>query len=128
MFGGISIVNTTGNRYFDFEMYETDISYDRVSARWYGYGPDAGHTSWNFDATGKVTSPGDITFNGQFQSNTLTSIEARIWVKKTDWQTVTPAAFNWSGQFDGDGSGALYGYASILSKSCGNVLYRLRYP
>jgi hypothetical protein len=119
MFGGISIVNTTGNRYFDFEMYQTDISYDRVSAHWYGYGPDAGHTSWKFDATGKVTSPGDIIFNGQFQSSTLTSIEARIWVKKTDWQTVVPTAFNWSGQFDGDGSGAAYGYASISPKVAG---------
>lgn len=119
MFGGISIVNTTGNRYFDFEMYQTDISYDRASARWYGYGPDAGHTSWKFDATGKVISPGDIIFNGEFQSSTLTSIEARIWVKKTDWQTVVPTAFNWSGQFDGDGSGATYGYASIAPKVAG---------
>jgi len=119
MFGGISIVNTTGNRYFDFEMYQTDISYDRVSARWYGYGPDAGHTSWKFDAAGKIVSPGDIIFNGQFQSSTLTSIEARIWVKKTDWQTVVPTAFNWSGQFDGDGSGAVYGYASISPKVAG---------
>jgi len=119
MFGGISIVNTTGNRYFDFEMYQTDINYDRASAHWYGYGPDAGHTSWKFNAAGNIVSPGDIIFNGQFQSSTLTSIEARIWVKKTDWQTVVPTAFNWSGQFDGDGSGAAYGYASISPKAAG---------
>ncbi len=119
MFGGISIVQTTGNRYFDFEMYQTDISYDRVSAHWYGYGPDAGHTSWKFDGAGNIVSPGDIIFNGEFQSSTLTSIEARIWVKKTDWQTVVPTAFNWSGQFDGDGSGAAYGYASISPKVAG---------
>jgi hypothetical protein len=128
MFGGISIVNTTGNRYFDFEMYQTDISYDRVSQHWYGYGPDAGHTSWKFDATGKVISPGDIIFNGQFQSSTLTSIEARIWVKKTDWQTVTPTAFNWSGQFDGDGASALYGYASISPKVAGTFYTGLGSP
>jgi len=119
MFGGISIVNTTGNRYFDFEMYQTDISYDRASAHWYGYGPDAGHTSWKFNAAGNIASPGDIIFSGEFQSNVLTSIEARIWVKKTDWQTVVPTAFNWSGQFDGDGSGAAYGYASISPKVTG---------
>jgi len=128
MFGGISIVNTTGNRYFDFEMYQTDISYDRVSAAWYGYGPDAGHTSWKFDATGKVISPGDIIFNGQFQSNVLTSIEARIWVKKTDWQTVTPTAFSWSGQFDGDGAAAVYGYASISPKVAGTFYTGLGSP
>src|SRR4030095_4791412 len=54
-----------------------------------------------------------------FQSGTLTKIEARIWVKKTDWQTVVPTAFNWTGQFDGDGSGAVYGYASISPKTAG---------
>jgi type IX secretion system substrate protein len=118
MFGGISIVNTTGNRYFDFEMYQTDISYDRASAAWYGYGPDAGHTSWKFDATGK----------GQFQSSTLTSIEARIWVSKADWQTVTPTAFSWSGQFDGDGMGATYGYASISPKVAGTFYTGLGSP
>jgi hypothetical protein len=119
MFGGISLDNTTGNRYFDFEMYQTDIYYDRTTAKFYGYGADAGHTSWQFDATGNIVRPGDIIFSGEFQSGTLTKIEARIWVKKTDWQTIVPTAFNWSGQFDGDGSGATYGYASISPKTIG---------
>ena len=119
MFGGLSLDNTTGNRYFDFEMYQTDINYDRASKKFYGYGPDAGHTSWKFGASGNITTPGDIIFNGEFQSGTLTKIEARIWVKKTDWQTVVPTAFNWSGQFDGDGAGAVYGYASISPNSSG---------
>jgi hypothetical protein len=119
MFGGISLDNTTGNRYFDFEMYQTDIYYDRPSGKFYGYGPDAGHTSWKFNAAGNINTPGDIIFNGEFQSGTLTKIEARIWVKKTDWQTVVPTAFNWTGQFDGDGSGAIYGYASIAPKTSG---------
>jgi len=119
MFGGISLDNTTGNRYFDFEMYQTDIYYDRVSAKFYGYGPDAGHTSWKFGAGGNIITPGDIIFNGEFQSGTLTKIEARIWVKKTDWQTIVPTAFNWTGQFDGDGSGATYGYASISPNTSG---------
>lgn len=119
MFGGISLDNTTGNRYFDFEMYQTDIYYDRASQKFYGYGADAGHTSWLFDAVGNITRPGDIIFSGEFQSGTLTNIEARIWVKKTDWQTLTPAAFNWNGLFDGDGSGATYGYASISPNTLG---------
>ena len=119
MFGGISLDNTTGNRYFDFELYQTDIYYDRVSTKFYGYGPDAGHTSWKFNAAGGVLTPGDIIFNGEFQSGTLTSIQARVWVKKTDWQTVVPTSFNWSGQFDGDGAGATYGYASISPKTTG---------
>ncbi|HKO81648.1 MAG TPA: T9SS type A sorting domain-containing protein [Chitinophagaceae bacterium] len=119
MFGGLSLDNTTGNRYFDFEMYQTDIYYDRTSKKFYGYGTDAGHTSWQFDAAGKITRPGDIIFSGEFQSGTLTKIEARIWVKKTDWQTIVPASFNYSGLFDGDGSGAVYGYASISPNTLG---------
>ena len=119
MFGGISLDNTTGNRYFDFEMYQTDIYYDRPSAKFYGFGPDAGHTSWKFNAAGNITIPGDIIFNGEFQSGTLSKIEARIWVKKTDWQTIVPSSFNWSGLFDGDGAGALYGYASIAPNTLG---------
>ena len=119
MFGGISMDNVTGNRYFDFELYQTDINYDRVSQKFYGYGPDEGHTSWKFDATGKVTTPGDIIFSGQFQSNVLTNIEARVWVSRADWQTVTPTAFNWSGLFDGGTPGSNYGYASISPKAVG---------
>lgn len=119
MFGGLSLDNVTGNRYFDFEMYQTDIYYDRVSAQWYGFGPDAGHTSWQFDASGNITRPGDIIFSGEFQSGTLTNIEARIWVAKTDWASVTPATFNWGGLFDGADAAAIYGYASISPNTAG---------
>lgn len=119
MFGGISLDNTTGNRYFDFEMYQSDIYYDRPSKKFYGYGPDAGHTSWKFDAAGNITSPGDIIFNGEFQSGTLSKIEARIWVSRSDWQTVAPASFGWSGAFDGSGQGSAYGYASISPNTSG---------
>jgi hypothetical protein len=119
MFGGISMDNVTGNRYFDFEMYQTDINYDRASGKWFGYGPDFGHTTWQFDAAGNITRPGDIIFSGEFQSGTLTNIEARIWVKKTDWQTLTPAAFTWGGLFDGASAGSTYGYASIMPSTAG---------
>jgi len=118
MFGGISLDNTTGNRYFDFEMYQTDIYYDRVSAKFYGYGPDAGHTSWQFDAAGNVTKPGDIILTGSYQSSTLTNIEARIWIDQASL-SITPAQFSWSGQFDGASAGAQFGYASILPKTAG---------
>ena len=118
-FGGLSLDNTTGNRYFDFEMYQTDIYYDRVSGRWYGYGPDDGHTSWQFDAAGNVLKPGDIIFSAEYQSSTLTNIEARVWVQRSVWLSTTPTAFNWSGQFDGANASAAYGYASILPKTAG---------
>lgn len=118
MFGALSLDNTTGNRYFDFEMYQTDIYYDRATRKWYGYGPDAGHTSWELDATGKVTKAGDIIFTGEYQSSTLTNIEARIWVNSAT-MSITPQQFIWSGQFDGASNGAQFGYASILPNTAG---------
>lgn len=118
MFGGLSIENTTGDRYFDFEMYQTDIYYDRTSLKFYGYGPDAGHTSWKFDASGNITDPGDIIFSAHYGSSTLSSIEARIWINKSAL-LLTPNAFSWNGTFDGASSGSQFGYAGIIPKSSG---------
>ena len=115
LFGGVSIENTTGNRYFDFEMYQTDIYYDRASRKFYGYGADAGHTAWQFDAAGNITRPGDIIFTAEYSNSSLTFIEARIWVDQASLD-ITPAAFNWSGKYDGASSGTQYGYASIVPK------------
>ena len=112
LFGGLSLDNTTGNRYVDFEMYQTDIYYDRPSQRFYGYGPDEGHTAWLFDAAGNITRPGDIIFTAEYQSASLTNIEARIWVHNSSL-SMTPTSFNWGGLYDGAGVGSSYGYASI---------------
>ena len=40
-------------------------------------------------------------------------------MKKTEWETIVPTAFNYSGLFDGDGTGAEYGYASIAPNTAG---------
>jgi hypothetical protein len=127
MFGGLSLDNTTGNRYFDFEMYQTDIYYDRSSLSFKGYGPDAGHTTWKFDATGHVLVAGDIIFTAEYSSSALTAIEARIWINKNDLTAVpNPAAFSWGGQFDGASSGATFGYASIRPKTAGSFFTGLQ--
>lgn len=118
MIGGISIENTTGNRYFDFEMYQTDIYYDRATRQFYNYGPDAGHTRWQFDGSGSMTSPGDIIFTAEYGSSSLTSVQARIWIDKDDL-LITPAEFDWTGSFDGASAGSQYGYAGIQPKTAG---------
>jgi len=118
MFGGVSIDNTTGNRYFDFEMYQTDITYNRMSRTFMGFGPDDGHTAWQFDASGNISRAGDIIFTAEYSSSELTMLEARIWVHRDALLSV-PADFNWGGLFDGDGSGSVYGYASIVPKTAG---------
>lgn len=119
LFGGISIANTTGNRYFDFEMYQTDIVYHKPTLSFTGYGPDAGHTSWQFNAAGNVTKAGDIIFSAEYSSSSLSSLEARIWVHQSAL-LITPANFSWGGSFDGGSPGAVYGYANIVPKTAGD--------
>ena len=119
MFGGVSIDNTTGNRYFDFEMYQTDITYNRPTLSFTGYGPDAGHTSWQFDGSGNITRAGDVIFTAEYGSSSLSFIEARIWVHQSSL-SIIPQDFNWGGQFDGGAPGAQWGYASIVPKTAGD--------
>jgi len=119
MFGALSLDNTTGNRYFDFEMYQTDIVYDRPSLSFTGYGPDYGHTTWEFDLAGNVTKVGDIIFTAEYSSSSLSSIVARIWINKADLLK-TPVAFDWGSEFDGANAGATHGYASIVPKTPGD--------
>ena len=128
MFGGLSVDFPDADRFYDFEMFQTDLYYDRVSQRFYGYGPDLGHTSWQFDASGAVTKPGDACFAYSYKgasSPPTYTIETRIWVSYTTWTTVTPTNFSWGGAFDGDGAGAAYGYASIVPKTAGSYFLGL---
>jgi len=118
LFGGISIENTTGNRYFDFEMYQTDIYYDRTTRQFYNYGPDAGHTRWQFDGSGNMLTPGDIILTAEYSSSSLTMVEGRIWIDRADL-LIDPVGFNWTGSFDGASAGSQYGYAGIQPESSG---------
>lgn len=128
LFGGVSIEQTSGDRYFDFELYQTNLYYNKSTQKFYNYGPDLGHTSWTFDASGNIIKVGDIIFSANYGSSTLTSIEARIWVSRTTWSTVTPTNFNWSGTFDGAASGSAYGYAGIVPKTVGAFYTGLESP
>ncbi|RYY26599.1 MAG: T9SS type A sorting domain-containing protein [Chitinophagaceae bacterium] len=119
LLGGVSIEGTGGNRYFDFEMYQTDIYYERATLSFKGFGPDAGHTSWQLDATGKVTRAGDIIFTAEYDNSSLSQVEARIWVHNS-MLSIVPADFAWGGDFAGASSGSAYGYANILPKTGGN--------
>jgi hypothetical protein len=116
LYGAVAIEGTGGDRYFDFELYQTDIFYTRSTLKFTGYGPDAGHTSWKFDAAGNVTQAGDMIFAANYSSSDLSSIEARIWVDHAALSQ-TPATFAWTGTFDGATNNSQYGYAGIQPKS-----------
>lgn len=115
--GGISLDATSGNRYFDFELYQTDIFYNRATKKFTGYGPDFGHTTWLFDpVTGAVTKPGDVIFSANFGGSGLQDLVARIWVNKASLLINSPN-FDWTGDFDGATASSTYGYAGIKPKS-----------
>ncbi len=122
LFGGVTILGTTGDRYFDFEMYQSDIFYNRATRKFINYGPDEGHTAWAFDAQGNVVKPGDIIFTAEYGTSGLNFIEARVWVNKNALNT-TPAGFSWAkdsqGNFiyDGASNSSQYVYAAIMPKS-----------
>ena len=117
--GGISLQGTTGNRYFDFELYQTDIFYSRTTGKFSNYGPDEGHTSWEFDASGNIIKPGDVIFTAEYSSSSLSFLEARVWVNKNAL-SITPATFDWAGDFDGASTNSQFGYANIRPKSAGH--------
>lgn len=125
-FGGVGILGTTGDRYFDFELYQTDITYNRSTGKFTNYGPDFGHSTWRFNGSGQITQLGDIIFTAEYGNTGLTFIEARIWIEKTALTTVNPQAFSWTGTFDGDGNNATYGYAGIVPKTGGNFYQGLQ--
>ncbi len=125
-FGAVGILGTNGDRYFDFELYQTDISFNGTTRTFENYGPDFGHTTWNFDASGNITQLGDIIFTAEYGNAGLNFIEARVWVKKTDLTTVSPGAFDWTGTFDGDGTNATHGYAGIVPNNGGTFYQGLQ--
>lgn len=124
-FGGLSLQSNSGDRYFDFELYQTDIFFNRSTGRFSGYGPDAGHTSWKFDAAGNIISSGDVIFSSHFGTNGLApgdGLDARIWVDRAAL-SITPVNFDWGGIFEGASNSSQYGYASIKPKTTGNYYW-----
>ncbi len=125
-FGALGVLGTNGDRYFDFELYQTDITYNSTTGKFENYGPDFGHTTWRFDQAGNITQLGDIIFTAEYGNAGLNFIEARIWIEKTAITTVSPAAFDWTGTFDGDGNNATYGYAGIVPNNGGTFYQGLQ--
>ena len=118
-FGGISLDDNVGNRYFDFEMYQTNLAFNKSTNTFTGIGPDAGHTAWLFDSAGNVLRPGDIIFSAEYGSSSLTMIEARIWIDKASL-SVTPVNFDWTGTAEGESQNSTFVYAGIGPKNGGN--------
>ena len=114
IFTGVSTVGVVGSRYFDIELYKNKVAYNKTTGSFNTAGPDAGHVQWKFDAAGNITQTGDLIIAISYTSG-VPSVEVRIWVSKTTYNTVAPSLFTFGSSFDG--STTSFGYASILSKT-----------
>ncbi|MFN5422983.1 MAG: SprB repeat-containing protein, partial [bacterium] len=118
--GLINRAEPGGSAYMDFEFFTREVGYNSATKKFNTGGPDMGHTSFRFDATGKLTQIGDILFNVSLSGGgTVPGVQLRIWVKYTDYVALkaTPPVnlpFRFGPDFDGAGSTAAYGYASVL--------------
>lgn len=114
IFTGVSTIGVSGSRYYDIELYKNRVTYNSSTGTFTTGGPDAGHVQWLFDASGNIIQTGDLIIAVSYASSVPT-VEVRIWVSKTTFNTVSPLLFNFGTSFDGGTPS--FGYASILSNA-----------
>jgi hypothetical protein len=121
LYGLIARTEPGGSAYMDMEFFIENVSFTPGSG-FTTAGPDMGHRSFKFDAGGNLTEMGDMVVNFNLTGGgTIPSLEMRIWVKRSDRLTITPAQFNWGVEYDGASQGSEFVYAAIVPKTTGNA-------
>ncbi|GAC1492274.1 MAG: hypothetical protein NVS1B13_22550 [Flavisolibacter sp.] len=115
LFSAVSMLGTSGSRYFDIELYKNTFSYLGSTGKFMSAGPDSGHTQWLFDSGGNIIQTGDIILAVTFNPGAPPLVDFRLWVSQSTFTGAHPAFFNFGSSFDG--ATAAFGYASIVSKS-----------
>ena len=121
---GATTLGTSGNRYFDFELYRERITYDKTTGTFSNSGSAAtgGHSAFTFKSDGNILSYGDMTLSISFNSTAVQSIDIYIWTDYITYNSFVPKDFiftsnSWVGLNQHSG----YGYAKIQPKT-GNTL------
>jgi hypothetical protein len=117
-------LGTSGNRYFDFELYRERITYDKTTGTFSNSGPAAtgGHSAFTFKTDGSILSYGDMTLSVSFNSSAVQSIEIYIWTDYNSYSSLSPKDFSFtSNTWVGLNQHGGYGYAKIQPKT-GNTL------
>jgi len=117
LFAGATTYGTSGQHYYDIELYKNSFTYNSTTGIFSSAGPDGGHTQWIFDASGNLTQTGDMILAVTYVPGSAPVVDVRIWVSQATWSTVTPARFNFNANFDGASVSPAFGYASIVSKT-----------
>lgn len=112
---GFSRISNSGESYLGLELFAKDIYIDPNTGQFVTAGNEDGHTSWLFDNSGNILRAGDLVVSVVFSTSSDPEIELRAWVSKDDYDNINPVSFDFGSEFDGDGTAATYGYASILT-------------
>lgn len=129
LFAGVATKNTTGERYFDIEVYREPISFTSAAGgagvNFVSAGTSYGHSRWELDQTGTVTRTGDLIISVSYKSGQAPEIDFRIWLAKSTYDsivssTLIPKTFRLNGRWDIADDG-LHGYAEITAASTDEV-------
>ncbi len=109
---GVSTLGNTGNRYVDFELFNSRIVYNSTTGLFSNSGPagKGGHTNWTFKPDGTVNAVGDMTVSFSYGTAGVTEVSIYIWVSATTYSTVNPIKF---GFVPNEFYGTTYGYAKV---------------
>jgi len=119
LFAGASTLGVEGDRYIDFELYKSRVSFSRVTG-FSNSGPSTtgGHSQWTFNADGTVKSTGDMMLSFSYNSSAVSDVAVYIWVTKTAKNSINPFYFDFiPAEFYGDGSNPDYGYCRITQNN-----------
>lgn len=109
----ISTLSSSGNHFVDFELFVTELQ--NTGTGFVNSGPDEGHTAWRFDASGNVTTIGDMIIGFSYGGGGVTGVEVRLWVERSKFIPGTSpggtSTFTWGASIDG---GSTYGYGQIV--------------
>lgn len=131
--GIINRAEPGGSAYMDFEFFIQNVGLYQptpTTSKFNTGGPDMGHTSFRFAADGSLTQLGDMIYNVSLSNGgATTNVEVRVWVSRTDYDAAynnpSPPAnmpFSFGDFFDGAGTNAPYGYASIKPKNKADII------
>lgn len=109
----VSTLSSSGNHFIDFELFVSEIA---VSGSGFtNSGSQEGHTAWVFDASGNVTTIGDMVIGFAYSGSGVSGLEIRLWVDRSIFNPGSSpggtSTFTWGSNIDG---GSTYGYGQIV--------------
>ncbi|MCK5442586.1 MAG: cadherin-like domain-containing protein [Maribacter sp.] len=109
----VSTLSSSGNHFIDFELFVSEIAIS--GSGFTNSGSQEGHTAWVFDASGNVTTIGDMVIGFAYSGSGVSGLEIRLWVDRSIFNPGSSpggtSTFTWGSNIDG---GSTYGYGQIV--------------